>query len=81
MRNVRETRTLRRMSTDKKNITQKFGGIRPMARAGKRHGYKWAVSTVSGWADNGIPRKRLPEVLKVAELEGVELTLQEAIAA
>gem|GEM_PF-1904370 len=52
-----------------------------MARAGKRHGYKWAVSTVSGWADNGIPRKRLPEVLKVAELEGVELTLQEAIAA
>ena len=51
------------------NIIDKFGGIRPMARAiGRTH------STVQGWKESGfIPARHQEAVMAAAKAAGVDL--------
>lgn len=51
-------------------IIDKFGGIRPLARALNR-----PVSTVQSWKDRGaVPHRRQAELLEYARAHGIELT-------
>lgn len=59
-----------------REITEKFGGIRPTARA-----LTVPVATVQSWVAAGsIPSPRIPEILQKAKAAGVELALDDFFA-
>jgi hypothetical protein len=57
-------------------IIEKFGGVVKMARAmGHKH-----PTTVQGWKAKGIPSRRFEEILRVAEVNHINIKPKDFIA-